>query len=350
MKESVQTYSYMVATRCFTYNQQSFIEDALRGFAMQETTFPVVTLIVDDASTDGEPEVIKSFISNYFNSPYRVEESADYQLICANHKSNPNCIFVVFLLKYNHFSIKKSKLPYLSEWNDKAKYLAICEGDDSWIKKDKLQKQVEALESHPECGMCYTAYRYLYQESGNFKDIFTPNSIIHDGEFMWELLSFQVMIGTATVLMRSDLYRTIMNSCAEDYKGYLMGDTQTWFHFARISKVYYLPEITMVYRKHEGSVTALGNPEKKLVFEHSMLSMRMDLANKYGAPKEVIERIKRQISSMLITNCLSLKRYDEALSINKEILSNRYLIAIMIRIAKVLHLRHIPGIGRLINS
>ena len=57
MKDSA--YKYMVCTRCFTFNHAPYIVDAMNGFVMQETTFPVITIIVDDASTDGEPEVIR---------------------------------------------------------------------------------------------------------------------------------------------------------------------------------------------------------------------------------------------------------------------------------------------------
>jgi len=142
-------YKYMVCTRCFTYNQAPYIEDAMRGFTMQETSFQVVSVIVDDASTDGEPEVIRKFLAEHFEKPFREEEKEYASIICAQHKKNSNCQFVVFLLKYNHYSIKKSKLAYLEEWLGNAKYLALCEGDDYWINSLKLQKQVDFLENNP---------------------------------------------------------------------------------------------------------------------------------------------------------------------------------------------------------
>lgn len=154
-----QEYKYMVCTICATFNHSPYIVDAMNGFTMQETTFPVYYLITDDASTDGEPEVIKQYLADHFQTPYRIEETEDYNLICANHNTNPNCTFIVFLLKYNHYSIKKSKLPYQSEWRDNAKYIALCEGDDYWTDSNKLQKQTDFLEKHPKHTMCIHAFR-----------------------------------------------------------------------------------------------------------------------------------------------------------------------------------------------
>lgn len=153
-----QEYNYMVCTCCFTFNHALYIVDAMNGFTMQETTFPVITLIIDDGSTDDEQNVIRHYLAEHFQEPYRTEETDDFQLICANHNTNPNCTFIVYLLKYNHYSIKKSKLPYQTYWIDKAKYQALCEGDDYWISPHKLQRQIEYLETHPSHSLCFHAH------------------------------------------------------------------------------------------------------------------------------------------------------------------------------------------------
>ena len=59
---------YTVATYCFTYNQESYIEDTLNGFSKQETTFPVVYIVIDDASTDRTPEVLCTWCNNNLSS------------------------------------------------------------------------------------------------------------------------------------------------------------------------------------------------------------------------------------------------------------------------------------------
>lgn len=92
-----QVYSpqkdYKVFVRCNTFNQSKYIEDALNGFAMQQTNFPFVCLVMDDCSTDGEQEVIMSWMERECDL-----EKAEYleielsNVILVPHKSNGNCI------------------------------------------------------------------------------------------------------------------------------------------------------------------------------------------------------------------------------------------------------------------
>ena len=48
---------------CMTYNHSQYITDTMKGFAMQDTDSPYICCIIDDASTDGEQDVILEFIN-----------------------------------------------------------------------------------------------------------------------------------------------------------------------------------------------------------------------------------------------------------------------------------------------
>lgn len=157
---------YKVCVRCFTYNHEPYILDSLKGFVLQQTSFPMVSVVVDDASTDKTAEVIRGFVYDNFDledKSIAYEKETDYaQIIFARHKSNLNCHFAVLLLKENHYSQNKSKMQYLAEWMANAMYIAICEGDDYWTDPLKLQKQVDFLETHPEHSLCFHAVNNLY--------------------------------------------------------------------------------------------------------------------------------------------------------------------------------------------
>lgn len=159
-------FKYVVCVRCFTYNHCPYIIDALNGFCIQRTTAPFVCTIVDDASTDGEQEVIKKYLAEHFQAPYQTIETDNFQLICANHNNNSNCTFVVFFLKYNHYRIKESKYQYLSEWLNNSKYTSICEGDDYWVFPNKLQVQVDFLDTNPNISYICSRYNILNVNSG----------------------------------------------------------------------------------------------------------------------------------------------------------------------------------------
>lgn len=51
----------IVSISCITYNHENFIRDAIGGFLMQKTTFPVEILIHDDASTDKTASIVREY-------------------------------------------------------------------------------------------------------------------------------------------------------------------------------------------------------------------------------------------------------------------------------------------------
>ena len=58
---------FMVQVSCRTFNHANYITDAMNGFTIQQTNFPYVCTIVDDASTDGEQEVIRQYLQEHFD-------------------------------------------------------------------------------------------------------------------------------------------------------------------------------------------------------------------------------------------------------------------------------------------
>ena len=57
--------SIMVSICCITYNQESYIRDALEGFVNQKTDFAYEVLIHDDASNDGTADIIWEYADRY---------------------------------------------------------------------------------------------------------------------------------------------------------------------------------------------------------------------------------------------------------------------------------------------
>lgn len=278
-------YHYKICTICLTYNHASYIEDAMNGFVIQETSFPVVTVIVDDASTDGEQDVIRNYLKEHFQNPYRVTETEYAQIICSKHKKNNNCDFVVLLLKYNHHSIKKPKMPYLAEWVENSKYQALCEGDDYWSYDNKLQEQVNYLDNHPNCGLHYAKAKKFEQESGSFKG--DSGRAIKDFKCLLEEGNY---IPTLTTLYRSSLYLDYMEEVGNN--GWLLGDYPYWLYFSYCAELHFEDKCYGVYRVLKNSGSHFTTYESHVRFENSVFDVQLFFARFSGLcnkEKELLE-------------------------------------------------------------
>ena len=255
-------YKFLVCTRCFTYNHASYIKDALHGFVIQETTFPYVCIIVDDASVDGEQDVIMHFLAEHFKEPYHIDETEYAWIYCAEHKSNENCQFVVLLLKYNHHQIKKSKLPYLTNWLDSSKYQAFCEGDDYWTDTRKLQKQVAFLETNPDYTLCFHSVFETFEGRHRLDRI---RCKVEDREYSgveWykdrpaQLASFMLR----SWVVNSDMYRRVI-----DDPVFKAGDVPLLLTCAHYGKLRGVSEVMSVYRHNETGWTQKKRPKEAVI-------------------------------------------------------------------------------------
>ena len=329
--------SFLVWVYCITFNQAEFIVDTMEGFCRQKTSFPFVCTIVDDASLDGEQEVIMNFLHDYFIieedlDPIR-NDTIDYTRFFARHRTNYNCFFDVLFLKYNHFSKNKTKLTYLRDLF-KIKYRAVCEGDDYWIDSSKLQKEIDFLEKHDDCAMVYTAYSRLTQGTGEMQDIVNPKEyLIFNDNCKWAILTNEIMVGAATVVYRTALYSQIWRDYADDYYNAKMTDVQTWFHFARLSQIYYIPDITAVYRKHEGSATSI-NSVNRFGFLKNALDVHYMLATRYNAPDIIKDMILSRYGKSLLTTGIDYHLYDDCIAFVKQYMPRNRVLLMVLQIGR----------------
>lgn len=266
----VKQNKYMVCVRCFTFNQAQYIEDALNGFIMQETTFPFICVIMDDASTDGEQMVITNYLGEHFalddTATVRREETNDYTMVFAQHKTNLNCFFAVYFLKYNHKSIKRSKFEYFKQWWNSVSYYAICEGDDYWIDKTKLEKQIKFLENNHDYGLTYSN-RFQLKEGKMTKCFFSGNC-----DFKSLLLNDE--ISTLTTCYRRDLYEAYQKDIQPQTKGWKMGDLPVWIYMSYYSKVKFMNDFFAVYRELPNSASHSTDIARAILFIKSGFGIR----------------------------------------------------------------------------
>src|SRR5690625_5413198 len=128
----------LVSISCITYDHEKFISDAIEGFLMQETTFPVEINIHDDASTDNTAKIVREYEKKY-----------------------PNVLFNVIYQTENQYSKRDGSIRRIQHGRARGKYYATCEGDDYWIDPLKLQKQFEFLEFNIHFNLVCGEYKYI---------------------------------------------------------------------------------------------------------------------------------------------------------------------------------------------
>lgn len=256
----MDTNQFLLQVTCMTYNQVNYITDTMNGFVMQQTSFPFVCIIIDDASTDGEPDVIKSYLDDNFDKREiglaTEDETDEYLRIYAQHKENKNCYFCVLLLKYNHYSINKPKTRNLAEFANSIKYTALCEGDDYWTDPLKLQKQVDILEADETLMAVVTNSKEVDKEGTVLKA--KQENVVPDNKAgRYDLRSFINKVHhypTATVCYRRTHTEEISKMTKHTANPYL-GDWTFWICLHIFGDFYYLDEVTSAYRINPTSLT-----------------------------------------------------------------------------------------------
>ena len=218
----------VVSICCITYNHAPYIRQCLEGFMMQQTDFPIEVLIHDDASTDGTTEIIKEYEAKYPDiiKPIYEEEN---QWVKGRRGSAV-------------FNFPRAK----------GKYIAMCEGDDYWTDSLKLQKQVDILNSNEECSLVITNGRVLNSITGQIKKI-NPFGEFESGYVnIHDILQERYyLIPTASMCFRKEYIK--MPSFFYESP---VGDKPLRLWCALNGKVYYLSDVTVVYRFY--SVSSFG--------------------------------------------------------------------------------------------
>lgn len=258
-------YKYMVATRCFTYNHSSYIEDALHGFVMQETTFPTLFLVIDDCSADGEQDILRNWaktnliaqegIPLWRRMPYG-------DVVEGKLREKPIISFAILLLAENHHKLKKPKLPYLTDWLVVSKYHALCEGDDYWTDPMKLQRQVDFLEANPDYTLCFHAVYEKYEGNARLNKI---RAKIENREYSGIEWYKNRPSQTASFFFRgwitdNPFYKGIISN-----KKFIAGDVPLLLSCANLGKIRGMSDVMSVYRHNETGWTQKKHSKESII-------------------------------------------------------------------------------------
>jgi glycosyltransferase involved in cell wall biosynthesis len=254
----------LVSVMMITYNHAPYIAKGIEGVLQQKTNFPFELVIGEDCSTDGTREIVFEYQKKYPDIIRVITSDKNVGMIKNGSRTQKAC---------------------------RGKYVAICEGDDYWHHPCKLQKQVDYMENHPECGLVHSDYdRYIVRSRKivrNFNQ--TMNNKLADNLDICSILRAEryLHITTCTALVRRDILSEISDSDPLLYESgkFLIGDTPRWAEIAWRSKTHYVDESLSTYSVLEESASKSADPIKMLKFGKSNRELFLYLIQKYDLPE-----------------------------------------------------------------
>jgi len=123
-----------------TYNHERFIAQAIESALMQQTDFDYEIVIGEDSSTDRTREIVIGYQKRYSD---KIRLSLSERNL--GNFGKPNFVRTLQACR--------------------GQYIAMLEGDDYWTDPLKLQKQVDFLDNHPECAICFHNVEVLAEDS-----------------------------------------------------------------------------------------------------------------------------------------------------------------------------------------
>lgn len=222
------------------YNHERFIAQALAGVCMQVTRAAVEVVVGEDHSTDRTREVIADFQRTH---PGRI----DVLTAPRNLGMIPNFVRTLRACRGD--------------------YVALLEGDDYWTSPEKLQKQVDFLDGHRGCAICFHDAEVRYEDGSQ-----PPRLACGPG--IREITTVEDLLITNYIPTCSVMFRNrLIPEFPDWFLGSRFGDWPLHLLNARHGDIGYINEVLAVYRKHPaGAWATMAEAQKRLetvrMYEH----------------------------------------------------------------------------------
>lgn len=255
----------LVSVLILTFNQEAYIEQALRGALMQQCSFPFEILVVDDHSSDATADVCR-----------RVQAEHPERIRLVVNPANKGVVD-------NYFD---SLL--LCEGD----YIADCAGDDFWTDPLKLQRQADILQRHPDVSLAFTDYAHYDQATDTFlhhrqrDHTGGQGGRISYASFVYDLLNQHdvpfLFLGTACY--RKEAFVRAYRAHTDYFrsKDYTCEDFQLCFFLLREGDFYQELAETTAYRMIADTVSRTVDPQRLYRYTRGVFLLRTRIVQEFG--------------------------------------------------------------------
>ena len=249
-----------VSILVITYNQEHLISQAINSILSQEVNFSYEIVIGEDASTDRTREIVVELGKQY---PDKI------RVLLRNPEEADRDRRIGLAGKINYLNTLREC---------RGEYIAHLDGDDYFTSPHKLQRQVDFLDAHPECAICFHNVAAIYENgSAGPETLCSPEqkAITDIEELLWGnfIPACSIMFRREPLLEIPDWFLTVK-----------MGDWPLNILKAQQGKIGYIDEVMAAYRVHAAGVWTLRKRSHQILTSIRVLdNIDRDSAFKYHA-------------------------------------------------------------------
>lgn len=218
-----------VSIVCITYNHEQYLKDALDSFLMQETNFPFEVIVGEDCSTDNTRAILKEYAEKYpeiIKPIYQEQNTGGYK----NFVDTLNAC--------------------------KGEYFVINEGDDFFTDKHKLQLQVDYLDNHKDCSMCFHPVKVFFQDKSQ-KDYTFPTK--REYKITKEKFNYETLKKVNFIQTNSCMYRKGSLDFSEMLPNEILpADYFINLYYSRQGEIGFINKTMAAYRRQASGIWQLS--------------------------------------------------------------------------------------------
>ena len=242
-----------------TYNQEHLIEQAINSILMQDVNFPYEIVIGEDASKDRTREVVIELARQH---PDKI------RVLLRNPEEADRDRRIGLAGKINYLTALRAC---------RGQYVAILDGDDYFTSPQKLQRQVDFLDTHPECVICFHNVVAISENGNEAEKLCDPDQK--------EITDIQQLLWGNFIPACSIMYRREpLFEIPDWFLTAKMGDWPLNILKAQHGKIGYLNEVMAAYRVHVAGVWTSRKRSHQLLTSIKVLeNLDRDMGFKYHA-------------------------------------------------------------------
>lgn len=211
----------LVSVAIITYNQKKYLKECIESILIQDYS-NVEIIVADDCSTDGTQEMLKEYEKKYKNK------------------------FILKLSEFNQGITKNSNLAHFACNGD---YIAWMGGDDLMLP-GKIRRQIEYMESNPDCTICYHNLD-VFQSETNETLYYFNQKIKYEGDVK-TVIKYGTFNGACSNIIRA-------NKAPKNGFNETVLIASDWLYWVETLEnggtINYIDEILGRYRRHNNNIT-----------------------------------------------------------------------------------------------